>query len=116
MKTDRHSVLIFPEGTRSYYDHPDLLPFKKGAFHLAIQAQVPIVPVVCNNYTDVLCMKGGWKKWKFESGTLRVRVLRPVKTEGLGKDSVDEMVRWVRDDMLRVLKEMSNPDAGKKKA
>lgn len=115
MKTDRHSVFIFPEGTRSYYDRPDLLPFKKGAFHLAIQAQVPIVPVVCNNYSDVLCMKGGWKKWKFVRGTLKIRVLRPIKTEGLGKDSVDEIVRWVRDDMLRVVKEMSDPNAGKKK-
>lgn len=116
MKMDRHSVFIFPEGTRSYYDHPDLLPFKKGAFHLAVQAQVPIVPVVCNNYSDVLCLKGGWKKWKFQRGTLKIRVLRPVKTEGLEKDSVDEIVRWVRDDMLRVIREMSDPDNGKKKA
>ncbi|QDS69263.1 hypothetical protein FKW77_002175 [Venturia effusa] len=107
MKADRHSVFIFPEGTRSYYDHPDLLPFKKGAFHLAVQAQVPIVPVVCNNYSDVLCMKGGWKKWKFDSGTLRIRVLRPVDTKGLDKDSVDEIVGRVREDMLRVIKEMS---------
>lgn len=113
MKADRHSVFIFPEGTRSYYDHPDLLPFKKGAFHLAIQAQVPVVPVVCNNYSDVLCMTGGWKKWKFQSGKLKIRVLRPVSTKGLDKDSVDEIVRWVRDDMLRVLKEMT-PEAEKK--
>jgi lysophosphatidate acyltransferase len=54
MKRDRHSVFIFPEGTRSYAEKPELLPFKKGAFHLAVQAQVPIVPIVAANYSHVL--------------------------------------------------------------
>ena len=44
------SLWVFPEGTRSSKPEPTLLPFKKGAFHLAVQAQVPIVPVVCENY------------------------------------------------------------------
>lgn len=57
MRTERQSVFIFPEGTRSYTETPDLLPFKKGAFHLAIQAQVPIVPVVVANYAHVLNVK-----------------------------------------------------------
>lgn len=54
MRSERQSVFIFPEGTRSYAEKPELLPFKKGAFHLAIQAQVPIVPVVVANYSHVL--------------------------------------------------------------
>ncbi len=54
MKTDRQSVFIFPEGTRSYASRPDLLPFKKGAFHLAVQAKVPIIPIVVANYSNVL--------------------------------------------------------------
>ena len=57
MRQNRHSVFIFPEGTRSYYTEPDLLPFKKGAFHFAIKAQVPIVPMVAANYSDVLRTK-----------------------------------------------------------
>lgn len=57
IRKERQSVFIFPEGTRSYSSKPELLPFKKGAFHLAVQAQVPIVPVVSANYSDVLNVK-----------------------------------------------------------
>jgi lysophosphatidate acyltransferase len=55
--TKKQSVYMFPEGTRSYAKDPILLPFKKGAFHLAVQAGVPIVPVVVANYSHVLHIK-----------------------------------------------------------
>lgn len=58
IRNRRQSVYMFPEGTRSYAKDPMLLPFKKGAFHLAVQAQVPIVPVVVANYSHVLWIKG----------------------------------------------------------
>src|SRR3546814_4608784 len=45
------SICIAPEGTRSLT--PKLEPFKKSAFHLAMQEGVPIVPIVINNATDV---------------------------------------------------------------
>jgi lysophosphatidate acyltransferase len=65
----RQSVYMFPEGTRSYSKEPMLLPFKKGAFHLAVQAGVPIVPVVVANYSDVLYLKD----WKFHSGEITMK-------------------------------------------
>lgn len=69
MKRRSQSVWMFPEGTRSYAEEPGLLPFKKGAFHLAVQAGVPIVPVVVANYSDVLFVK----KYRFNAGNLRVK-------------------------------------------
>lgn len=54
MKREKQNVFIFPEGTRSYATGPELGAFKKGAFHLAVQAQVDIVPVVAANYAGVL--------------------------------------------------------------
>jgi lysophosphatidate acyltransferase len=66
IKNAKQSVYMFPEGTRSYSKEPMLLPFKKGAFHLALQAGVPIVPVVVANYSDVLFVQG----YKFRSGTI----------------------------------------------
>jgi lysophosphatidate acyltransferase len=69
IQREKQSVYMFPEGTRSYSKEPMLLPFKKGAFHLAVQAGVPIVPVVAANYSDVLFVKG----WRFNSGSIPVK-------------------------------------------
>jgi lysophosphatidate acyltransferase len=71
MRTQRQSVFIFPEGTRSYSTDPMLLPFKKGAFHLAVKAGVDIVPIVAENYSHVLNVKGR----HFVSGDIKVKGL-----------------------------------------
>jgi lysophosphatidate acyltransferase len=69
IQKERQSVYMFPEGTRSYTKEPTLLPFKKGAFHLAVQAGVPIVPVVVANYSNILYVRG----WRFTSGTIPIK-------------------------------------------
>ncbi|KIW16133.1 hypothetical protein PV08_06184 [Exophiala spinifera] len=99
MKDKRQSVLIFPEGTRSYSSEPMLLPFKKGAFHLAVQAGVPIVPVVAENYSHVLNIKAR----RFNSGTIRVKVLDPIDTKGLTAADVDALTRDTREKMLNTI-------------
>src|SRR6185437_9234683 len=62
------SVWIFPEGTRNRTADP-ILPLKKGAFHMAIEAQVPVVPVICAPIRGIL----DWKAVR-SGGVLRVRV------------------------------------------
>jgi lysophosphatidate acyltransferase len=52
---------VFPEGTRN--NTGNILPFKKGAFHVAIAAQVPILPVIFSSYYFL-----DNKKKEFESG------------------------------------------------
>ena len=99
MHSHKQSVYIFPEGTRSYSDHPDMLPFKKGAFHLAVQAQVPIVPVVVANYSNVLNVK----RKVFRSGTIPVKVLEPIETKGKTKEDVDALLEVTRSRMLEEL-------------
>lgn len=67
MKRQQTSLWIFPEGTRSSQETSNLLPFKKGAFHLAVQAGLPIIPVVCENY---------WRLYRtgvLESGVLQLK-------------------------------------------
>lgn len=96
MHSQQQSVYIFPEGTRSYANTPTLLPFKKGAFHLAIQAQVPIVPVVVANYSNILDLK----RKTFNAGSIPVSVLQAVETKGLTKDDVDTLVEKVRSSMM----------------
>lgn len=69
IQTKRQSVYMFPEGTRSYAKEPMLLPFKKGAFHLAVQAGVPIVPCVVANYSHVLY----FKDFVFNAGKIPIK-------------------------------------------
>jgi lysophosphatidate acyltransferase len=69
MREHRQNVFIFPEGTRSYAREPVMLPFKKGAFHLAVQAGVDICPVVAENYSRVLDVRAK----RFVGGTIRVK-------------------------------------------
>lgn len=65
----QQSVYMFPEGTRSYAKEPGLLPFKKGAFHLAVQAGVPVVPIVVANYSHIMFVKD----MVFNSGSIPVK-------------------------------------------
>ncbi|MBW3554926.1 MAG: 1-acyl-sn-glycerol-3-phosphate acyltransferase, partial [Gemmatimonadetes bacterium] len=58
LREEKSAVVIFPEGTRSEGD--DLLPFKKGAFMLALHAGVPVVPFGIAGTRRVL-PKGGWR-------------------------------------------------------
>lgn len=67
MKKRGVSLWVFPEGTRSLKPEPSLLPFKKGAFHLAVQAQVPVVAIVCENYHRLFD-----GRTRFNSGVIKV--------------------------------------------
>ncbi|KZF21691.1 putative 1-acylglycerol-3-phosphate acyltransferase [Xylona heveae TC161] len=99
IRREKQSVFIFPEGTRSYSTKPDLLPFKKGAFHLAVKAQVPIVPIVVANYSNVLNVK----ERKFTSGQIPVKVLDPIPTTNLTSEDVDDLTTRTREIMLKEL-------------
>lgn len=102
MKRKQLSLWIFPEGTRSGLATPDLLPFKKGAFHLAIQAGVPIIPVVCENYNRLFDSTAP----RFESGTIHIKVLPPIPTAHLTADDASHLSDSVRNLMLDQLKAM----------
>ncbi len=84
------TVLVFAEGTRS--PHGSLQRFKKGGFHLAVDARVPIVPVTINGSHAIL-PKGSWLP---RPGTMEIHVGEPIPTAGLGKDDVDRLLEAVR--------------------
>ncbi|WVF66335.1 hypothetical protein IAT40_001075 [Kwoniella sp. CBS 6097] len=102
MKKKGVSLWVFPEGTRSSSAEAALLPFKKGAFHLAVQAQVPIVPIVCENYHRLFDGRS-----RFESGKLKIKVLPPIPTAGLTADDVTSLTESTREMMLGTLREIS---------
>ncbi|XP_025905306.1 1-acyl-sn-glycerol-3-phosphate acyltransferase beta [Nothoprocta perdicaria] len=85
MVAENVKVWVYPEGTRNCTG--DLLPFKKGAFHLAVQAQVPVIPVVYSSFTSFY----NPKKKLFKSGKIKVEVLPPIETKGLTPDDVSDL-------------------------
>ncbi|XP_025024756.1 1-acyl-sn-glycerol-3-phosphate acyltransferase beta [Python bivittatus] len=78
-------VWIYPEGTRNM--NGDLLPFKKGAFHLAVQAQVPVIPVIYSSFSSFY----NPEKNMFTSGRIQVEILPPISTKDLTVQDVDEL-------------------------
>ena len=86
----RTSVMLFPEGTRTR--DGNLGEFKDGAFRLAIDHQVPILPLVVNGTYEAL--QAG--SWKMNPTDAEVRVLAPIPTEGLTKKDVPELRERVR--------------------
>jgi lysophosphatidate acyltransferase len=106
IKEYKVSVFIFPEGTRGHLQEADLLPFKKGAFHLAVQAEIPIVPIVVSNYSHIYDSR----RQIFAGGEITIRVLPPISTEGIDtgdKEQIDELTNRTRQVMLTALKEIS---------
>lgn len=101
------SIWAFPEGTRSGGQEIDLLPFKKGVFYTAVQAKVPIVPVVIANYKHIY----DTKKKHFTHGTVNIKVLPPIPTKDVPEDSesIAKLIADVRGQMLNTLKEISVP-------
>ena len=97
MRVEGKSVCLSPEGTRAAT--PKLATFKKGAFHLAMQANVPIVPIVIHNSNDVQ-PKGDML---YHPGTVQVEVLPPVDTSGWSVESLDSHVSEVRAMYLKAL-------------
>ena len=85
------SFAVFVEGTRAMPG--ELLPFKKGAFYMARQAGVPVVPVAIKN-SDVLMGKGTGEA---RAGTLEMVLLPPVETAGIESDEdINQLIASVR--------------------
>ncbi|RFU33205.1 hypothetical protein B7463_g3144, partial [Scytalidium lignicola] len=103
MKRKSHSIWVFPESHRSNFQTPDLLPFKKGAFHIAIQSRLPIIPIVANNYSNLI----SWQGHRFDSGDIFVRVMDPIETKGLKASDAEDLLERTRAAMERELVELT---------
>jgi putative phosphoserine phosphatase/1-acylglycerol-3-phosphate O-acyltransferase len=91
------SLAIAPEGHRSL--SPRLLPFKKGAFHLAMQAGVPIVPLVIRNAGELM-----WRDaLTVRPGVVDVAVLDPIDVADWTPETLDKHVADVRELFARTL-------------
>jgi len=91
------SVIVFPEGTRSR--DGALQPFKKGPFHLALEAGVPVVPVAITGSWDVL--RPG--DWRVRPGAVRVRFLPPIDVRPFRPDGQQALLEETHAAIARAL-------------
>ena len=91
------SVSIFPEGTRS--KDGEIHNFKAGAFVLAKDAGVPILPIVLDG-TDTMVHKGWLMNWR---NKITIRILPPVSAEDVVNRDIKDVMTEVRDNMVATL-------------
>jgi 1-acyl-sn-glycerol-3-phosphate acyltransferase len=90
-------VILFPEGTRSR--DGKLQPFKKGAFHLALLAGVPVVPVVIRGTFEIMPPKS----IRVRPGPVEVQFEEPIDPVGFGSAGPHELLQAVRQVMAQRL-------------
>jgi 1-acyl-sn-glycerol-3-phosphate acyltransferase len=101
------SIVTFPEGTRS--ETTQMLPFKKGAFHLAKEGRITIVPLAISG-TEKILPPGG----KIKGGRIRVKVGEPIPVETIDQLSIQELSALSRDRIREMLDEMENAQVKQK--
>lgn len=92
------SIWMFPEGTRSR--GRGLLPFKTGAFHTAIAAGVPIIPIVCST----LHKKVDLNRW--DNGTVICEELDPINTSGYTRENLKDLIEHCHQVMQTRIAEL----------
>jgi lysophosphatidate acyltransferase len=111
LKKSRTKLWMFPEGKKfvltiifhfisflqGYRNHSGKIDeFKKGAFHMAINGQVPVIPVVFSSYNSFLDPK----ERKFYSGKIIIEALEEIPTEGLKSSDVSSLTAKVYGIMV----------------
>ncbi|GMM40001.1 1-acylglycerol-3-phosphate O-acyltransferase [Hanseniaspora uvarum] len=96
------SIWMFVEGTRSHTTKLEMLPFKKGAFWLAKDSNLPIVPVIISNTSTI----NNNKLKIFNQGTIHVKVLEPISLKDVqSKEDMNAFVDKVETLMVNELKD-----------
>lgn len=96
------SIAIAPEGTRARTR--ELLPFKKGAFRIAMAAGIPIVPIIIRNAEDI----GARDAFFMRPGTVEVKVLPPISVADWSLDDLEDRIDAVRDLFVATLADWPN--------
>jgi 1-acyl-sn-glycerol-3-phosphate acyltransferase len=91
------SIVFFPEGTRS--EDNDVLPFKKGAFRLAIELGLPLLPISLHNTGELV--PNGTVDWK--PGHVSMQIHQPIATNLLTLADLDDLKDQVRQQIVNAL-------------
>jgi len=105
------SLVVFPEGARTFTGHMGL--FRRGAFQLADELQLPVVPITINGSFDVLSRQQGF--WFLTWHPLSLTIHPPIPPQGKGPDNVKSVMQQSYDTIMSALPEhyqgyVENPD------
>jgi 1-acyl-sn-glycerol-3-phosphate acyltransferase len=98
------SVMIFPEGTRSR--DGKIRPFKKGGFVLAVDAGVPIIPIVLHGTYSLMPQD----KLRIYSGHVHMDILKPIDSSGYTRETKDDLIEQVRTIICDVFDQRSETE------
>ena len=96
MLKNPRSIIIYPEGTRS--NDGSIKPFKKGGLVLAIDMDLPVVPVALCATSECL----GDKKFTLKNNTIEMRIGKPMETNALEYEDRNKFVENVRNEVVRL--------------
>lgn len=82
---DGTSIVVFPEGSRTWDGR--MRPFKRGAFKLAADFQLPIVPITIDGAFDVMPRSG----YSINPGTIRLTIHKPIHLDGTHEGLAEAM-------------------------
>ncbi|MDP5293104.1 1-acylglycerol-3-phosphate O-acyltransferase [Oceanimonas sp. CHS3-5] len=107
IRSRKLSIWMFPEGTRS--KGKGLLPFKTGAFHIALQAGVPIVPVACSSYFGQVDLN------RWDNGEVLIDIMPPIDVSECQpaqlRDLLKQSRKQIADGITRLDGEVRRPDS-----
>ncbi|WMC10112.1 1-acylglycerol-3-phosphate O-acyltransferase [Oceanimonas pelagia] len=107
IRSRRLSIWMFPEGTRS--KGKGLLPFKTGAFHIALQAGVPIVPIACSSYFGQVDLN------RWDNGEVLIDIMPPIDVSDCQpaqlRDLLKQSRKQIADGIARLDREVRRPDS-----
>lgn len=101
LKSEKTKLWVFPEGYRNHSGQ--IAEFKKGAFHMAVQAQVPILPIVLSSYKFFMRKNERF----FGRGEIIIETLPEISTKGLKTEDIDKLMEHTRDLMIKKYEELN---------
>ena len=95
------SLVVFPEGSRTFTGHMGF--FRRGAFQLANDLQLPVVPITIDGSFDVLPRMAGFNFVKYHP--MRLVIHKPIEPNGKGADDIKAVMKKSYDDIMSALPE-----------